>query len=351
MKTTFSIRTLRSTTNAIILLAIAVTAGCKKDDAPPTPASQQSFTEVNLVASDAALSASRVDSGLVNAWGLAFSPTGNAWISSTGKGTSVIYNSTGAQVIPAVTIPTYNAAAGGVPTGQVFNSTTGFVLSNGSAAKFIFAGVDGIISGWSSGATALVAADLHSTAAYTGLAIANNGANTFLYAANFLSGKIDMFNSNFILQATTFIDPALPAGYSPFNIQNVDGQLYVMYARRDSGSDEKTGPGLGIVSIFNPDGSFVKRFVTGGALNAPWGVAMAPANPAVARSWAPSSVANLASAIKADCRTVGATLIPKMAGIMHRPAAERRLSAAHDLTGPTSRCKQTPFPTSGGSLP
>src|SRR5882724_7847835 len=114
MKKTFGTRTLRITTGAIILLAIAVTGGCKKDkdNTPPTPASQQSFTQVNLVASDASLSAARVDSNLINAWGIAFSPTGNAWISSEGKGTSVVYNSTGIQAIPPVTIPTHGAATG-----------------------------------------------------------------------------------------------------------------------------------------------------------------------------------------------------------------------------------------------
>jgi len=252
-------------------------AGCSKDSAP-LPANQQSFTVVNLVASDATFSGARVDPHLLNAWGLAFSPTGTAWVSSTGDHTSAVYTSTGAQALPAVTIPTHGAATGGIPTGQVFNNTTGFVLPNGNPAKFIFAGIDGVISGWNGGTGAITAVDRNGTSVYTGLAIGAVATDTFLYAADFNSGKIDMYNKNFVLQPNSFTDPGLPPGYNPFNVQNIGGQLFVTYAQPDPVTHtEKKAAGLGLVNIFNTNGTFVRRFVSNNdKLNAPWGIAQAP---------------------------------------------------------------------------
>jgi uncharacterized protein (TIGR03118 family) len=261
------------------ILAIVGLNSCDKDDdAEPTPASLQSLTMVSLVSSDASITASRVDPHLINAWGIAFSATGTAWISSPGDRTTVIYNgTTGAQVLAPVTIPTHGAATGGIATGQVFNSSSGFTLPNGNPARFIFAGVDGVISGWNGGAAAISKVDRNGTSVYTGLAIGAVAADSFLYAADFKSGKIDVFNKTFVLQASTFTDPSLPAGYSPFNVQNIGGLLYVTYAQPDPATGkEKKGVGLGIVNVFNPNGSFVKRLATGGTLNAPWGVAQAP---------------------------------------------------------------------------
>jgi uncharacterized protein (TIGR03118 family) len=262
------------------LFVIVGLNGCDKNDnpPPPTPASQQSFTVVNLVASDATFTATRVDPHLLNGWGIAFSGTGTAWISSPGDHTSVVYNSTGAQVLAPVSIPTHGAATGGAPSGQIFNGSTGFKLPNGNAARFIFAGLDGVISGWNGGTAAIAKVDRNGTSVYTGLAI-GAAADTFLFAADFKSGKIDVFDRTYTLQASTFTDPSLPAGYSPFNIQNIGGKLYVTYAQPDPATGfEKKGVGLGIVNVFNTDGSFVKRLATGGTLNAPWGVAQAPAS-------------------------------------------------------------------------
>jgi uncharacterized protein (TIGR03118 family) len=150
---------------------------------------------------------------------------------------------------------------------------------NGNPARFIFAGIDGVISGWNGGAAAVGMVDRNGTSVYTGLAFGISGTDTLLYAADFKSRKIDVFNRTFTLQTSTFTDPSLPSTYSPFNIQNIGGMLYVMYAQLDAATgEEKKGVGLGIVSVFNTNGSFVKRFVTGGKLNAPWGIAQAPAN-------------------------------------------------------------------------
>jgi uncharacterized protein (TIGR03118 family) len=253
-------------------------AGCKKNDNPPDlPTSHQNFTLVNLVASDATITAGRVDSHLLNGWGLAFSATGTAWISSPGDHTSLVYNGAGAQVLAPVTIPGHNSTTGGIPTGQVFNNSTGFKNAGGAASRFIFAGIDGVISGWSSGAAAVTLVDRNATSVYTGLALGITGTDTLLYAADFNSKKIDVFDRNMTIRTMSFIDPALPAGYAPFNIQNINGALYVTYAQPDPVTHtEKKGPGLGVVSVFGTDGNFIRRFATGGDLNAPWGVAQAP---------------------------------------------------------------------------
>jgi uncharacterized protein (TIGR03118 family) len=238
------------------------------------------FTQVNLVASSEEYNAARVDPLLVNAWGLSFSPTGIAWISAEGAGVSAVYNSEGLQILPAVSIPSPASATGGHPTGQVFNGSTDFKLPNGNPARFIFDGVDGVISGWNGGPAAVKVIDNSSTSAYTGLAMAADGGNNFLYAANFRAGRIDVFDKDWnMVNNKPFMDPNLPAGYAPFNIQAVGGKLYVMYAKVDPvEGEEEAGPGLGYVDIYNTDGSFVKRFVSKGQLNAPWGVAWAPAS-------------------------------------------------------------------------
>jgi uncharacterized protein (TIGR03118 family) len=264
------------------MLAIIGISSCKKNNtpAPPLPATLQSFTTVNVVGSDASFTGARVDAHLLNGWGIAFSATGTAWISSPGDHSTVIYNGlTGAQGLAPVTIPTHGATTGGLATGQIFNPSTGFKLtSNNNPAKFIFAGLDGVISGWNGGTAAVSAVDRNGTSVYTGLAYGTaNATDTFLYAADFLSGKINVFDKTWTLQATNFTDPNLPAGYSPFNVQNIGGQLYVTYAQvNPTTHEEKIGAGLGIVDVYSTTGAFVKRLATGGALNAPWGVAQAP---------------------------------------------------------------------------
>jgi uncharacterized protein (TIGR03118 family) len=268
---------------ATLLCAAIITgafSSCDKNDDPaaPAPTIAQNFQQVNLVASSATFAGARVDPNFINGWGIAFGGTGTAWISSTGTNTSVVYNATGAQVLAAVTIPSPTAATGGIPTGQVFNGGTGFVLPNGNPGRFIFAGIDGVISAWNTGGAAVKMVDRSGTSVYTGLAIAPNGGSTYLYAADFKSGKIDAFDQTFALQTLPFTDPNAPAGYSPFNIQAVGTQLYVTYAKPDPATGtEQRGAGLGYVNIFNTDGSFVKRFVSQGQLNAPWGIAKAPA--------------------------------------------------------------------------
>jgi uncharacterized protein (TIGR03118 family) len=235
------------------------------------------FTQVNLVGSNAEYDPLRIDPLLKNAWGIAFSSGGTAWISATGTGVSTVYNKDGGQQLAAVSIPSPIAATGGLPTGQVLNPTTDFKLLNGNAARFIFVGVDGVISGWNGGTAAVRMVNRSATAAYTGAAFASSGGSNYLYAADFRGGSIEVFDKNWALVNMSFTDPDLPAGYSPFNIELVSNQLFVMYAKVGPDGRDVPHPGYGYVSIFNTDGSFIKRFTSQGQLNAPWGIAKAHA--------------------------------------------------------------------------
>lgn len=250
-------------------------SGCKKN--PPSPIIKD-FQQVNLVANNDEYNATRIDPNFINGWGIAFSSGGTAWVSAEGNGLSEVWDKLGTELRPAVTIPTVgDAVTGGHPSGQVFNSTADFKLSNGNPARFIFAGLDGIISGWNGGNNAETAIDdSPSGAVYSGIALASVDGNNFLYVANFSAGKIDVYDKDWAEVEKPFHDPNLPEGYSPFNIQNVNGKLFVMYAKIGADGDEVKGSGLGIVDVYRTNGTLERRFATRGPLNAPWGVAAAP---------------------------------------------------------------------------
>ncbi|HYK75591.1 MAG TPA: TIGR03118 family protein [Daejeonella sp.] len=264
-----------------LLFAVSFQA-CKKESNRPFN-SGSVYLQTNLVSDTAAFGTTIIDANLVNAWGLAFGQTGAAWISSNGKGLSVIYDQNGNTLLPPVTIPAQGAAGTGSPTGVVSNTTSFFVIpQNQQVSRFIFSSEDGIISAWSPGiTTAFQVADRSGfNTVYKGLATGSVGANSFLYAANFKGGSIDVFDQNFNMVTTMpFSDPAIPADFGPFNIQNIGNQLYVTYAKRlaPDNKDDQRGQGNGYVNIFNLDGTFVKRFASQGTLNSPWGIAQAPA--------------------------------------------------------------------------
>ncbi|HKB42841.1 MAG TPA: TIGR03118 family protein, partial [Chitinophagaceae bacterium] len=277
-------------TSVIIIsgLLLMVISSCQKEtrqtvmEEIPTSTANKSlkdFTQVNLVGDNDEYSPAHMDANLVNAWGISFPTSGPAWVSAEGTGKSAIYSGEGiAAGISPVSIPGAGSSTVGHPTGQVFNgSTTDFKLPNHNPARFIFAGADGVISGWNGGSAAIKMIDDSPDASYLGIALAAVGSDHFLYAANFAEGKIDVYDTAWHEVSKPFTDPNLPAGYSPFNIQNVGGKLYVMYAKVGPGGDEIHHEGFGIVDIYNPDGSFVKRFISFGQLNSPWGIAMAPA--------------------------------------------------------------------------
>lgn len=237
------------------------------------------FDQVNLVDNNGEYNATHTDPQQINAWGIAFSPNGIAWVNSQGGHVSALYDQEGATIRPPINIPAPGGGMGGNPTGIVFNGTADFILSKGGPGRFIFVGVDGVLSAWNGefGGDATLLQDNSSTSSYTGLTLAQNEGENYLYAADFRAGKIVVWNKNFEPVSMPFLDPRLPSGYSPFNIERVGDWLYVLYAKvGPDGKDEK-GQGLGYVSIFKTNGDFVERFASKGALNAPWGIAKAPA--------------------------------------------------------------------------
>jgi len=251
----------------------------------PMPQRAAALTDTALV-SNGVIAAAHTDSNLLNGWGLAAAPGGPFWVADNNSNKSTIYDGTGATQLPAVTIP---AGANGPsnPTGQVYNGTADFVITTtvGSApAQFIFSGEGGTITGWAStvsGATATTAYDDGAGGAvYKGLAMANNGGGNLLYATDLHNAKIDVFDTHFrkVPMPGAFADPMIPAGFAPFGIQALNNQLYVTYAKQDATAhDEQLGAGLGYVDVFDANGTMLKRFASAGALNAPWGIAIAPA--------------------------------------------------------------------------
>jgi uncharacterized protein (TIGR03118 family) len=232
------------------------------------------------------------DANLLNPWGLVAGPTTPWWISDNHSGFSTVYNGAG-QPVPAgsplivAVAPPSGSPAGTVsaPTGVVFNGSSDFKLDGTNAAKFIFSTEDGTISGWSSSvdaANSVIKVDNSSTnAIYKGLAMGSNSSGNLLFATDFHNGKIDAFNASYAPATLTgtFADPNLPVGFAPFGIQNLGGQLYVTYAKQDADAhDDKPGVGSGFVDVFDTNGNLVKRLISQGKLNSPWGIVMAPAN-------------------------------------------------------------------------
>ncbi len=243
---------------------------------------------VRNLASDVPDLADFTDPHLKGAWGISESASSPFWISDAGSGLSTLYSSTGSPISLVVTIPPSKAvgvSGSGTPTGTVNNATTGFAIATGEAASFIFDTLDGTISGWNhtvNAAAAQVMVDNSASgASYTGLAIGASGSNTYLFAANLSKGTIDVFDSNYnaVTLPNAFQDANLPAGYAPFNIQNLAGNLYVAYALQNTGKTFVVpGAGNGYVDVYSTAGTLMSRLVSGGHLNAPWGLAIAPTN-------------------------------------------------------------------------
>jgi uncharacterized protein (TIGR03118 family) len=244
------------------------------------------YVITNLV-SDQAGEALLQDPNLVNAWGVALSPTaGGFWVSDNETGVNTIYAGD-VNGIPFQSAPLVVTIPDGVPTGVVFNPTTDFNVTDGTntgPALFIFVSEAGTVSGWNPTLVPITNAVVGTTitnANLKGVAIGTNTTGNFLYIANFRAHKIEVLDANFATATLsgTFTDPGIPAEYSPFNIQNIGGKLYVMYAVADSsGDDEIAGPHKGYVSVYDTDGNLLQHLVEKGKLNAPWGIAMAPAD-------------------------------------------------------------------------
>ena len=263
----------------LLLSLLACGGGGSSSDSTPTPPpAPPTFQVTNLVSDQAAAGAASTDANLVNAWGLAYGPSTDFWVANQGTATSTVYDGLGhGPAVPiVVSVPMLPAHTMAGPTGMVFNGSTAF-----AGDEFIVASLEGCICAWSAGTTMTRRVDNSpSSAIYTGLARGTVGTTGYLYAANLASGTVDVFDATYAptsLGATAFVDPTLPAGFSPYNVQVLAGNLYVSYAKHVPATLRETpGAGLGYVSVFSLDGTFVRRVASGGALNAPWGMAIAP---------------------------------------------------------------------------
>jgi uncharacterized protein (TIGR03118 family) len=259
-------------------------------EARAVPAAATAYIATDLV-SDQPGVAPVTDPTLINAWGISLSATSPFWVSSNGADLSELYR--GDVNGSPITQPFKVTIPDGAPTGQVFNGTTDFVVTDGTnsgPAVFIFASESGAVDGWNpnvpptvpppskAAQTAFTATD---GAIYKGIALANNGTGNFLYLADFHNAKVDVLDGTFTKTtlAGNFTDPNLPAGYAPFNVAAIGTSLYVAYAKQDAAqTDEVAGPGLGFLDRFDLNGNFQQRVASRGALDAPWAVVQAPAS-------------------------------------------------------------------------
>jgi uncharacterized protein (TIGR03118 family) len=264
----FSRRTWALLAPALVLLGALVAAS------PLAAAERNSYTVTPLVSNQPGV-APHTDGNLVNAWGLTAGPTTPWWVSDNGRDKSTLYNGDGTPRPLVVDV------AGG-PTGTAFNPTSAFVLPTGGKALFLFDGEDGVIRGWNGaqGTTAIVVKDRSGVGAiYKGLSVADTPAGPRLYAADFHNARIDVLDGNFGLVPGGFADPALPAGYAPFNVQVIGNRVFVTYALQDADAeDEVAGQGRGFVDAYDLAGNLLSRVTQHGQLNAPWGLALAPAS-------------------------------------------------------------------------
>ncbi|RFU49589.1 TIGR03118 family protein [Paraburkholderia sp. DHOC27] len=284
MKSLFGVLSFVACGTALVtLVSCGGSSGSHNSNPPPVVSS---FTATALV-SDGAVAAAHTDANLKNLWGVAFNPQGFVWVADNATNLATLYDGNGAPQSLVVTIPNgVNGAAS--PTGIVFNGTQSFnVTQNGKSgvAAFIFAGEGGTITAWAPAVgptnAFVVFDDAAGGAVYKGLAIAAMNGNNFLYATDFHNNKIDVFNTSFtkVAMPGAFTDPAIPVGFAPFGIQAIGSNLFVTYAMQDAAKhDDVAGTGLGMVDVFDTAGNLKQRFATGGALNAPWGIAQAPSN-------------------------------------------------------------------------
>ncbi|MBV8843191.1 MAG: TIGR03118 family protein [Bryobacterales bacterium] len=253
-------------------------------------AGANAYIQHNLISDEPGV-ADVTDPNLVNAWDIATTATSPFWISSNGTGSAVVYSTANATPTIAVSmlkvsIPRGNSSTSkiGAPTGQIANDTSAFALTNGTKANFLFCTEDGTISGWNSAAgdTAVIMVDNSSKGAvYKGCVLGGTASSPQIYAANFNSGAVEIYDGNFApvsLGTRAFTDSQIPAGFAPFNIVNLNGNLYVAYAKQDAAKqDEVSGPGYGYIDVYDMNGNLKTRLVAGGSLNSPWGMTIAPA--------------------------------------------------------------------------
>ncbi|CAN5330104.1 hypothetical protein BH11MYX1_BH11MYX1_53500 [soil metagenome] len=240
----------------------------------PTAKVVVGFTEVDLVSDrDGAITK---DPNLTNPWGIAFNPAGPAWVANNHSGTSTVYDTVGALKL-TVTMPEVTAGDAAPLTGQVFNAVATDFLGD----KFIFNGEDGRFYAWQPATGTTMRFDNSAAgAAYKGLAIATNSdGKQLIYGADFANAKVTVLDASYapVTLDGDFRDPKIPAGYAPFNTQNIEGKIVVAFAKQNADGDDEHGAGNGYVDMFDTEGHFERRLVTRGSLNSPWALAVAPA--------------------------------------------------------------------------
>jgi uncharacterized protein (TIGR03118 family) len=303
---------------AVIAISITAAAVVRADDTGQDD--QANRYKMNVLVSDIPIKNMNptIDPVLQNSWGVAFSPAGSPfWIADNATGCATLYAGDGTKVLlqgavgvsiplpgdvvhttSCKTVDPNNPPMNAAPTGIIWNPSSAFIVPgtksttnpNGIQASFIFATEDGTLSAWAQGLTpnptnAVIAFDNSASGAvYKGLASGVNVNGFFLFATNFNAGTVDVFGPNgpdglLFTPATTsggFIDPDIPAGYAPFGIESIDGNLFVSYALQDAAKhDDVKGPGHGFIDVFDTDGHLVRRFASRGPLNSPWGMTRA----------------------------------------------------------------------------
>jgi uncharacterized protein (TIGR03118 family) len=225
---------------------------------------------VKNLTSDLAGKAAHQDTLLKNPWGLAYAPGGAFWISDEASGYSTLYDGQGNAESLQVVVPPAAGTGLGSPTGIVFNGSNEFQIDTWTSV-FLFATLDGTISGWSAFEPFNGLIGVSSPGAvYTGLAITSYASGNSLFAADIANNKVDVYDGSFNL-IDSFTDPSVPAGFAPFGIQDIDGQVYVAYAAQSGGAG-------GYIDVFTEQGALVKQLVRNFPLNQPWGIAVAPKN-------------------------------------------------------------------------
>jgi uncharacterized protein (TIGR03118 family) len=259
------------------LTAATLTTLALSTPAEATPTTN-TFNTINLITDNPLFnSAPFTDPTMVNPWGMSYLPGGPLWVSANNGGVAEIYTvqpHTAVTRLGGITIP-----GDGTPTGQAANTTFSTGSFNGDL--FVFVSEDGTISGWrfALGGMAETLQTASTANVYKGASIEIVGGHSYLLAANFRNGTIDVLKGDAAAPslAGNFTDPTIPAGYAPFNVQELGGHVFVTYALQDAAKhDDVKGPGHGFIDEFTTDGVLITRIASGGDLNSPWGLSLAP---------------------------------------------------------------------------
>jgi uncharacterized protein (TIGR03118 family) len=244
------------------------------------PSNDDRYEQIDLISDELGVAA-RSDIHVINSWGLDVNDEGEIWIANNGTGVASVVDGAGR---PSDAYPGGLVSVGDGITGVVANPGPDLVIHGrlSEASEFVFVTDGGQVLGFNDAIAeeGVIAFDGSAEGnAYTGVAVRRHSDGTTLYAANFAKGRIDVFDKTFDLlrgRADDFVDPSLPADFAPFNVAVLDDEVWVAFARRGDDGDEERGAGLGYVSVFDPDGAFVRRFASQGRLDAPWAIVRAP---------------------------------------------------------------------------